>query len=163
MPATIFLPSNPNPVKAARIRDLGATLVETGSDLTAAIDAARAFAAAGSDTFFLHDAEDGEIPAGTAQIGREIVEQLPSTDAIYVPMGDTALIRGVAAAVKALQPSIRIVGVAAGTRRRITCRGRKARRLRPSRRTRSPMALPCDGRCARTWRTSGDWWTRSCW
>ena len=114
VPATIFLPSNPNPVKAARIRDLGATLVETGSDLTAAIDAARAFAAAGSDTFFLHDAEDGEIPAGTAQIGREIVEQLPSTDAIYVPMGDTALIRGVAAAAKALQPSIRIIGVAAG-------------------------------------------------
>jgi len=113
VPATIFLPSHPNPVKAQRIRDLGATLVETGTDLTAAIDAAREFASAGRDTFFLHDAEDGEIPAGTAQIGREIVEQLPSTSAIYVPMGDTALIRGVAAAVKALQPSIRIVGVAA--------------------------------------------------
>jgi len=114
VPATIFLPSKPNPVKAARIRDLGATLVETGIDLTAAIDAARELASAGSDTFFLHDAEDADIPAGTAQIGREIVEQLPSTSAIYVPMGDTALIRGVAAAVKALQPSIRIVGVAAG-------------------------------------------------
>ena len=113
VPATIFLPSNPNPVKAARIRELGATLVEIGVDLTEAIDAAREFAAAGSDTFFLHDAEDGDIPAGTAQIGREIVEQLPSATAIYVPMGDTALIRGVASAAKALQPSIRIVGVAA--------------------------------------------------
>jgi threonine dehydratase len=113
VPATIFLPSSPNPVKAARIRELGATLVETGSDLSAAIDAAREFAEANRDTFFLHDAEDPDIPVGTAQIGREIVEQLPAADAIFVPMGDTALIRGVASAAKALQPSIRIVGVAA--------------------------------------------------
>ena len=41
VPATIFLPVNPNPVKAARIRALGARLVESGIDLSAAIDAAR--------------------------------------------------------------------------------------------------------------------------
>src|SRR4029434_6101239 len=63
--------------------------------------------------FFLHDAEDPDIPAGTAEIGREIVEQLSSVEAIYVQMGDTALVRGVASAVKSLRPSIRIVGVAA--------------------------------------------------
>jgi threonine dehydratase len=113
VPATIFLPSNPNPIKAARIRELDATLVETGIDLSAAIDAARQFAAARRDMFFLHDAEDPDIPAGTAEIGREIVEQLSSVEAIYVPMGDTALVRGVASAVKSLRPSIRIVGVAA--------------------------------------------------
>src|SRR5437868_3368700 len=38
--ATIFLPANPNPVKAARILELGARLVKTGDDLSAAIDAA---------------------------------------------------------------------------------------------------------------------------
>jgi threonine dehydratase len=113
VPATIVLPASPNPVKAARIRELGATLIETGIDLTAAIDAAREYAAARSGMFFLHDAEDPDIPAGTAQIGREVVEQLPAADAIYVPMGDTALIRGVASAAKELKPSMRIVGVAA--------------------------------------------------
>ena len=113
VPATIFLPSAPNPVKAARIRELGATLVETGVDLTAAIDAARAFAASRDDAFFLHDAEDPDIPAGTASIGREIVDQLPSAEAILVPMGDTALIRGVASAVKSLRPDIRVIGIAA--------------------------------------------------
>jgi len=112
VPATIFLPASPNPVKAARIRELGATLVETGSDLSAAIDAARAYAAS-KHAFFLHDAEDADIPDGTAQIGREIVEQLPAAGAIYVPMGDTALIRGVAAGAKSLQPRIRIIGVVA--------------------------------------------------
>ena len=43
----------------------------------------------------------------------EIVDQLPAVDVIYVPMGDTALIRGVASAAKQRRPSIRIVGVVA--------------------------------------------------
>ena len=110
--ATIFLPVNPNPVKAARIRALGATLVESGTDLSAAIDAARDYAAT-APAFFLHDASDPDVPAGTGTIGLEIIEQLPAADVIYVPMGDTALIRGVASAAKQLRPSIRIVGVVA--------------------------------------------------
>jgi threonine dehydratase len=113
VPATIFLPARPNPVKAARIRELGATLVETGIDLSAAIDAARIYAASKSGTFLLHDAEDPDIPDGTASIGREIVAQLPAAGAIYVPMGDTALIRGVASAAKEGRPSLLIIGVAA--------------------------------------------------
>ena len=113
VPAIIFLPTNPNPVKAARIRDLGATLVETGTDLSAAIDAAREHASSRSHAFLLHDAEDPDIPVGTAAIGREVVGQLPSVEAIYVPMGDTALIRGVASAVKELRPTVKIIGVVA--------------------------------------------------
>jgi threonine dehydratase len=113
VPAIIFLPTNPNPVKAARIRELGATLIETGPDLSAAIDAAREHASSQHDAFFLHDAEDPDVPAGTATIGEEIVRQLPSVEAIYVPMGDTALIRGVASAAKQLRPTVRIIGVVA--------------------------------------------------
>jgi len=112
VPATIFLPVAPNPVKAARIRELGARIVETGVDLTAAIDGAHEYAA-NTGAFFLHDATDPDIPAGTATIALEVLEQLPAVDAIYVPMGDTALIRGVASASKHLKPSVRIVGVVA--------------------------------------------------
>jgi threonine dehydratase len=110
--ATIFLPDRPNPVKAARIRELGARLVECGADLSAAIDAAQDHASR-RGAFFLHDASDPDVPAGTGTIGVEIVDALPQVDAIYVPMGDTALIRGVASAAKYLRPSIRIVGVVA--------------------------------------------------
>jgi threonine dehydratase len=112
VPARIFLPVNPNAVKAARIREAGATLVESGVDLSAAIDAAHAYAAR-TGAFFLHDASDPDVPDGTAMIGVELVEQLPTVEVVYVPMGDTALIRGVAAAAKRLKPSIRIVGVVA--------------------------------------------------
>jgi threonine dehydratase len=110
--ATIFLPVDPNPVKAARIRDLGARLVESGADLSSAIEAAGEYAQRES-AFFLHDASDANVPIGTATIGVEIVDQRPDVDLIYVPMGDTALIRGVAAAAKHRRTSIRIVGVVA--------------------------------------------------
>ena len=110
--ATIFLPARPNLVKAARILDLGARLVEAGADLSDAIDAAEAYAAR-EGAFFLHDARDPNVPVGAGTIGLEIVDRLPAVDVIYVPMGDTALIRGVASAVKHRRSSIRIVGVVA--------------------------------------------------
>jgi cysteine synthase len=70
------------------------------------------------DTYFLNDVTDPDLPAGPATIGLEILEQLPGVAAIYVPMGDTALIRGIGAAVKQLRPSVKLVGVqAAGSGR----------------------------------------------
>ena len=110
--ATIFVPDRPNPVKAQRIRELGARLIESGPDLSMAIDAAYDYTAR-SGAFFLHDASDPDVPVGTATIGYEILTERPETTAIYVPVGDSALIRGVASAAKYLQPSIRIVGVVA--------------------------------------------------
>jgi threonine dehydratase len=110
--ARIFVPLQPNPVKAARIRELGAVLVETGRDLTEAIDAAAQHTDA-TGAFFLHDASDPDVPIGAGTIACEILDQLPAVDAIYVPMGDTALIRGIATAAKAEKPSISIVGVVA--------------------------------------------------
>ena len=79
--ATIFLPADPNPVKAARILALGARLVRGGADLSAAIEAAQEYSAR-SAAFFLHDASDPDVPAGTATIGAEIVAQLPDVDVI---------------------------------------------------------------------------------
>ncbi|PYT45318.1 MAG: hypothetical protein DMG47_08660, partial [Acidobacteria bacterium] len=89
--ARIFLPTNCNLVKRERISTLGASIVESGeSDLT-----------------------DEDLPAGPATIGCEILEQLPETNAIVVPMGDTALIRGIAAAAKQIAPQLKIIGVQA--------------------------------------------------
>jgi len=110
LPATIFLPANPNPVKRAKIAALGARIVESGLDLAEAFNGASANAQA-DDVYFLDDATDPDLPAGPATIACEIFEQLPSADLIYVPMGDTALIRGVAAATRHLSPKIRIIGV----------------------------------------------------
>ena len=113
VPATIFLPSNPNPVKREKIRELGARIVESG-----AADLAQAFQDAAEYSrrpgiYFLNDATDPDLPAGPATIGLEIADQVPDVATIYVPMGDTALIRGLAAAAKQLIPGVTIIGVQA--------------------------------------------------
>jgi threonine dehydratase len=112
-PATIFLPENPNPVKRAKIAHLGARIVEKGRDIADAFQNAAAHAQT-REAYFLNDATDPDVPAGAATIACEVLDQLPETDAIYVPMGDTALIRGIAAAAKHLSPKIKIIGVQSG-------------------------------------------------
>lgn len=113
IPATIFLPANPNPVKRDRIAALGARIVEAGdADLSAAFARARDYSQA-DGVYLLNDATDPDLPAGPATIALEILEQLPLVDTVVVPMGDTALIRGVAAAAKAVSPRVRVIGVQA--------------------------------------------------
>lgn len=109
----IFLPSGSNPVKRGRIASLGAEIVESGgADLAAAFGLAAEYAKR-PGVYFLNDATDADLPAGPATIGCEILEQLPSVGSIVVPMGDTALIRGIAAAVKQLAPQVKMIGVQA--------------------------------------------------
>jgi len=111
--ATIFLPANPNPVKLQKIVDLGARIVEAGGpDLVHAFLQAQEYSAR-TGVYFLNDATDADLPAGPATIGLEILAQLPPVAAIYVPMGDTALIRGIGAAIKQTSPQVKIVGVQA--------------------------------------------------
>jgi threonine dehydratase len=111
--AKIFLPANCNPVKRARIAGLGAGIVESGgSDLASAFTLAAEHAKR-PGVHFLNDATDEELPAGPATICCEILEQFPATNAIVVPMGDTALIRGIGAAARHIAPQVRIIGVQA--------------------------------------------------
>lgn len=109
--AKIFLPAKNNPVKREKIAQLGAEIMEAGAiDLAAAYEAALTYART-SGAFFLNDATDPDLPAGPGTIGLEIVDELPEVATIYVPMGDTALIRGVAAAAKHVSKKVKIVGV----------------------------------------------------
>jgi len=111
--ATIFLPANPNPVKRQRVADLGAQIIEVGgADLAAAFLEAREYSRR-PGVYFLNDATDPDLPAGPATIGLEILQQLPQVAAIYVPIGDTALIRGLASGVKQRNARIRIIGLQA--------------------------------------------------
>jgi threonine dehydratase len=111
--ARIFLPVGCNPVKRGRIAALGAEIVESGGlDLASAFGLANEYAQR-PGVYFLNDATDADLPAGPGTIGLEILQQVPQVSAIFVPMGDTALIRGIAAAVKQSVPRVKIVGVQA--------------------------------------------------
>jgi threonine dehydratase len=112
LPATIFLPLSPNPIKRSRIVELGATVEEIEWEPESLGNAAIAFARE-HDYYFLNDGVDALVPVGTATIAAEILDELPAPDVIIVPMGDTALIRGVASEAKRRRPAVKIVGVQA--------------------------------------------------
>jgi hypothetical protein len=83
---TIFLPENPNPVKRARIVALGAKVVELGAMGQSAASEGAAEFASEHGHYFLDDASDPLVPAGTATIASEILDEIPTPDVIFVPM-----------------------------------------------------------------------------
>jgi threonine dehydratase len=112
VPVRIYLPENPNPAKRARIAELGAEIVEVGEYLEETRKHASEFAAE-SGWYDIVDGIDPEMLPGTATIACEILDKLHRVDAIFVPVGDSTLIRGVAFAAKQLRPETKIVGVQA--------------------------------------------------
>lgn len=109
--ARIFLPEKCNPVKRQNIERLGAAIEETGANDLAAASLAASEYSFKTGAFFLNDATDPDLPAGPGTIALEILERQPDLDTIYVPMGDTALVRGVAAAAKNASSRVVIIGV----------------------------------------------------
>jgi threonine dehydratase len=112
IPLTIFASVTANPLKIERMRALGADVRLTGEDFKAAHSAAKGFAAATGAEMI----EDGRIPAiteGAGTIGLELLKWPEAFDAILVPLGDGALLAGVARWVKAHRPATRMIGVCA--------------------------------------------------
>jgi len=112
IPAAVFLPRDPNPVKAAKIASFGARIVEGDSDFAAAREAAAAYAKR-TGAYLMDDATDPDIPIGAGTMALEILAEMPDVQTMVVPVGDSALIRSVAAAAKEQKPGVRIIGVQA--------------------------------------------------
>ena len=109
---TVFAATGANTLKIAAMRALGADVRLEGADFDAAKDAARAFAAA-SGARFVEDGAEPAIAAGAGTIGLELGAQMPALDDVLVPLGNGALLAGVGAAIRAIQPTARIVAVVA--------------------------------------------------
>lgn len=106
---TVFMAQGAVPSKVEAIRGYGAE-VRFGPSITEAYAAMERFTEESGATFvspFAHP----HIMAGQGTVGLEILEDFPEVEQIVVGIGGGGLIAGVALAVKAIRPDVRIVGV----------------------------------------------------
>ncbi len=108
--AVVVMPETAPDVKVEGTRSYGAEVLFEGT--TSVERKLRAEAVAAERGLAMVPPFDHpEIIAGQGTVGREILEDDPSVDTVYVPIGGGGLVAGVAAAVKQRRPSARMVGV----------------------------------------------------
>lgn len=106
MPLTCHLPNQSAAVKVARLRDLGVELVFHDFEHWWRIMETRE--AGSPDRTFLHPVCEAEGVAGNGTIALELLEQWAEIDTVVVPFGGGGLISGIAAAMRAARPGVRI-------------------------------------------------------
>ena len=110
VPAVIVMPTTAPGVKVDGVKRYGAEVVFAG---TTSIDRQRKAEeiAAERGLAMIPPFDHPMIIAGQGTVGLELLEQVPDLGTVYVPMGGGGLIAGVSTAVKALRPSVRVIGV----------------------------------------------------
>jgi threonine dehydratase len=109
--AVIVMPVTTPRIKVDAVKALRAKVVLTGDSYSEAHDAAKRIERSERLTF-VHPYDDPDVIAGQGTIGMEILRQATRpVHAIFVCVGGGGLISGIAAYVKRLQPSIKVIGV----------------------------------------------------
>jgi threonine dehydratase len=109
---TVYMPIGAPLPKIAATKGYGAKVEFAGSTVDEALVAAHEFAER-TGAVLIHPFDHADIIAGQGTIGLEIVEQLPEVKTIVTGIGGGGLISGLAVAVKAVRPDVRIIGVQA--------------------------------------------------
>ena len=106
LPATIAVPDHAPQAKLSAIERLGGKVVKLPYDdwwqaiVTGSVD--------GVDGLFVHPVQDEGVMAGNGTIGLEVLDDLPDPDAVVIPYGGGGLTVGVASAMKAMRPELRV-------------------------------------------------------
>ena len=117
VPAVVFTSRHANRAKIARMRALGASVIEAGEDFDDARTAAEVYATA-NGAELLVDGDDPRIATGAATMALEITDAvdagaLPAPAVALVPVGNGSLINGVGSWLRAAAPGCRVIGVQA--------------------------------------------------
>ncbi|MBB5117307.1 threonine dehydratase [Streptomyces eurocidicus] len=110
--STVFMPEGAPLPKVAATREYGAEVVLRGQIVDEAVRAAQDHARE-TGAVFIHPFDHPDVIAGQGTLGLEILEQCPEVRTIVVGVGGGGLVAGIAVAVKALRPDVRVVGVQA--------------------------------------------------
>lgn len=110
--STIFVPRGTPTVKIENTRSYGVEVEEVGATFDDAREAAYV-AARESNRVFIEPFDDWKTIAGQGTIGLEIIEDLPETTAIIVPVGGGGVLAGIAIAAHSLSPDVAVIGAQA--------------------------------------------------
>ncbi|MEW1673241.1 threonine ammonia-lyase [Streptomyces noursei] len=110
--STVFMPVGAPLPKVAATREYGAEVRLHGQVVDETLAAAQEYARQ-TGAVFIHPFDHRDIIAGQGTVGLEILEQCPEVRTVVVGVGGGGFAAGVALAVKALRPDVRVVGVQA--------------------------------------------------
>jgi threonine dehydratase len=111
--ATVYMPQDAPMAKVDATSNYGASAVLAGAGFDEALELATSEAARTGATF-VHAFDDPAVIAGQGTIGLELADALPQVENFLVPVGGGGLAAGIAIALRAVRPGVRIVGVQAG-------------------------------------------------
>lgn len=110
VPALIVMPEDASRFKKAGIRAYGAEVYDRGVTVENREEVAHTLTLE-TGYSFIHPFNDPRVMAGQGTIALELAAQVPDLDAVLVAVGGGGMISGVAAAMKALAPQVRVIGV----------------------------------------------------
>jgi threonine dehydratase len=105
--ARIIAPDNAPQTKLDAVERLGGEVIRVPHEVWWQTMVERRYEAV--DGFFVHPVEDDAVMAGNGTIGLELCEDLAAFDTVVIPWGGGGLTTGIASAVKALRPQVRVV------------------------------------------------------
>ncbi|HYC51388.1 MAG TPA: threonine/serine dehydratase [Gemmatimonadaceae bacterium] len=103
------MPEGASPTKVAATEGYGGTVHIEPGERKRAFERAEAIAAEGR--VMVHPFEDERVAAGQGTVALELLEQWPEVEAVVVPIGGGGLISGMATAIKAARPDVKVIGV----------------------------------------------------
>lgn len=110
--ATVFMPNGASMPKLRATRGYGATVEQVGSTIDDCIERARQVEQE-TGAVFIPPFDHPAIVAGQGTCGLEILDQVPDVGTILVCLGGGGLLAGIATAVKAVRPDVKVIGVQA--------------------------------------------------
>jgi threonine dehydratase len=110
IPCVVVMPERAPAIKVEGVKRLGGEVVIAGNSSAVRYDRARALADE-RGLAMVPPYESLDVIAGQGTCGVEILEAMPQVETIVVPVGGGGLIAGIAAAVAALKPTVRVIGV----------------------------------------------------
>ena len=110
--ATIVMPKTTPDIKVDNVRRFGGEVRLVGNSFNEAQAASVEYAAAENKTL-IHPFDDVEVIVGQGTVAKELLQQLPNADVVFIPVGGGGLLAGMAVYLKQLSPNTKIIGVEA--------------------------------------------------